>query len=133
MDVNGNGWIIGEYAALVSPIRILPVVDRSHGSSNTYTHGQTRWEGSLPPNYGNTVTITANPPTNYHFTSCSVSGMLSVTSLTVSPTTLTVNGPGTLTANFAPNPPSRQWTVLIYVAYDNNLGRDTPGLARNVE
>ena len=64
-------------------------------SVSTYVNGQTGY-------YTGTHTVTANPPTGYTFGSWAASGMLSVASPSSNPATLTVNGSGTLTANFNP-------------------------------
>jgi len=111
MQVNGDGWIKAIFEAQIT-FYTTPSSGGSiqYGSSGTYTNGQTRWEANLPPDYSNTVTITANPPPGYAFSSWSVSGMLSVASSSSNPTTLTVNGPGTLTANFV----TTQYTITVY-------------------
>ena len=99
MDVNGNGWLKATFAAVITFHTNTGTGSISYGSQ-PYTDGQTRAEGNLLPDYGNTVTITANPPSGQPFVSWTVSGMLSVANPSSQSTTLTVNGPGTLTANF---------------------------------
>ena len=99
MDVNGNGWLKATFAAVITFHTNTGTGSISYGSQ-LYTDGQTRAEANLPPDYGNTVQITANPPSGALFVSWSVSGMLTVDSTSSQTTTLHVNGPGTLTANF---------------------------------
>jgi hypothetical protein len=99
MDVNGNGWLKATFAAVITFHTNTGTGSISYGSQ-LYTDGQTRAEANLPPDYGNTVQITANPPPGVPFVSWSVSGMLTVDSTSSQTTTLHVNGPGTLTANF---------------------------------
>lgn len=104
--VDGTGWLKATFTA-----QITFNTNPSSGGSisyggHTYTNGQTTMEANLPPDYGNTVTITASPPSGYVFSSWSTTGMLSV-----SGSTLTVNGPGTLTANFV------TLTTIVYTLY----------------
>jgi hypothetical protein len=103
VQVYGDGWLQAIFSAKITFYTNTPSGGSiTWGSGPSYTYGQTLWETDLPPNYGNTVIITANPPTGYTFSFWSVSGMLSVASSSSNPTTLTVNGPGNITANFAP-------------------------------
>jgi hypothetical protein len=100
MMVDGNGYLKAVYCAIITFHTSTGTGSISYGSQS-YTDGQTLCEGQLPPDYGNTVTIAANPPdSNHPFVSWSTSGGLSVDSSSSPTTTLHVNGPGTLTANF---------------------------------
>jgi hypothetical protein len=47
-----------------------------------------------------TLTLSATPNSNYTFADWTTTGSVSITSSSMNPTTATVNGPGTVTANF---------------------------------
>jgi hypothetical protein len=128
-DVNGNGWLKATFAAVITFHTNTGTGSISYGSQ-PYTDGQTRAEANLLPDYGNTVTITANPPSGVRFVSWSVSGMLTVDSSSSQTTTLHVNGPGTFTANFNLNPPAAP--VLVGPADWETVSSLTPTLSWQV-
>jgi hypothetical protein len=126
MRVGASGTVTVTFAVVITFRTSTGTGSITYGSSDTYTDGQTREEGNHPYS----VSITANPPDVGHpFLSWTTSGSLSVLSSPSNPTTLTVNGPGTLTANFQGG---RQWTFMVYVAYDNDLSREHKNLANSL-
>lgn len=64
--------------------------------------GSTSPSGTVWVNAGSGLTISATPGTNYAFSSWSASSSITLACSTCSSTTATVNGPGTITANFVP-------------------------------
>jgi len=123
---SGSGWLKATFSAKITFHTNPAIGSISYGSSNTYTEGQTRWEGNLPPTYSNRVQITANVPSGYIFQSWSTSGMLSFDSSSSNPTYLTVNGPGSLTANFqTAGVGGSTWTFMVYMECDYPPDRDS--------
>ncbi len=96
VQVRGTGWLRANFSAQIT----FYINPSSAGSiqydSITYTNGQNKWEANLPTS----VTVLANAPSGYSFAGWAVTGDLSVSTLSSNPATLTVNGPGTLTAIF---------------------------------
>jgi hypothetical protein len=117
MVVGASGWVEATFAAVITFHTSTGTGSITYGQSQSYTDGQTRSEA---PPFPVTAQYTANPPDAGHpFVSWTTSGSLSVSGSTSNPTTLTVNGPGTLTANFQSG--VNTWTYMVYMAADNSL------------
>ena len=105
MDVNGNGWLKATYSA-----KVTFYTNPSDQGSISWgscanpgkTNGQTTYDPNLPPDYSNSITACANPPTNYKLSGWSCTGGLSCSGSST-PTTVGITGPGTITATFVPN------------------------------
>jgi hypothetical protein len=68
------------------------------GGGTTSPSGTNVWENA------GSLSISATPSTNYHFSSWSATTGITITSPTSSSTTATISGTGTITANFGLNP-----------------------------
>jgi uncharacterized repeat protein (TIGR02543 family) len=100
VQVRGDGWLKAVFSAQIVFYTNPSNIGSIQYDSSTYTNGQIRWEPNLPPDYTNQVHIIANVPPGYTFSGWTTTGGLSVNNPSSSDTLLTVNGPGTLTANF---------------------------------
>lgn len=100
VEVRGDGWLKAIFSAKITfhtnPLGMGSITY----DGSTFVDGDDYWEPNLPPDYGNIRTITANPPTGYSFVSWETTGKISVSDPLSTSTTLTVEGPGVLTANF---------------------------------
>lgn len=104
----GSETYAGSKEVFLFKYGLIPAIRFKTGSSGgnigfngtVYSNGQ-----SANFRYGS-ATATANPPEGYMFSGWSVTGGLTVSNLTSNPTTVTVAGPGELTANFTPIPPT---------------------------
>jgi len=100
VQVRGDGWLKAIFSAKI----IFHANPAGIGSitydGSTFTDGDFTWEANLPPDYGNNRTIHANVPTGYIFISWATTGKIYVSDSSEADTTLTVEGPGALTANF---------------------------------
>jgi len=102
VQISGDGWLKAIFSARITFYTTPSSVGSITYDGTTYTNGQYIWEVNLPPEYGNTRSIQANTPSGYTFTGWTTAGSVSVTNPSNPSTTLTVNGPGDLTANFSP-------------------------------
>jgi len=100
VQVRGDGWLKAAFSAQIVFYTNPSNVGSIQYDGSTYTNGQIRWEPNLPPDYTNQRHIIANVPSGYTFSGWTTTGGLSVNNPSSSDTWLTVNGPGTLTANF---------------------------------
>lgn len=114
VQVRGTGWLKAVFSVKITfHTNPAGVGSISYGSSN-YSNGQSTWEVNLSPEYGNTVTIRANPSSGYVFHSWSTTGSISVSSTSNNPATATINGAGSITANFEPvMPPVGDYIISI--------------------
>jgi hypothetical protein len=104
VQVSGTGWLKAVYTAQVTFYTNPSTVGSiSWGSCSNpgNTNGQTIYDGNLPPEFTNTITVCANVPSGYAFSGWSTTGGLSVASSSASSTTATFTGPGSITATFA--------------------------------
>jgi len=131
MEIDGNGWIKAEYSAKVT-FYTSPSDKGSISWGSCLNTGRTNGQyvyDSIPS--GGTTTACANIPTDYTLTGWSCTGGLSCSGSNPT-TTVGFTGPGSITASFSGPPTTRQWTYMVYTAYDNDLGRDTKGLASSL-
>ena len=99
----GSQYYAGGFDQFLLKYGTLPTVTFQ---TNPTTGGSISFNGTTYTNSQNgnytyeTVTISAQPPAGYMFNSWSSTGGISVASPGTSPTTATISGPGSLTANF---------------------------------
>jgi len=103
LTINGPGTVTAKFTCYVQ------FAAQTGGTTNA-TNG---WYSP-----GTTITISATPNSGYNFDGWTTTGSLSVQNSSASVTTLTINGPGTVTAKFvvAPPPPSgfpMEYVILI--------------------
>ncbi len=114
IDVSGSGTLIAEFAAKVTfymsdttsnsnpggSISWSP--DTSECSGPAYHNEDVIYEYRLPPTYQSTFTACASAPTGYTFSHWSATGGISLQSSTaISPASVRVTGPGSITAIFS--------------------------------
>jgi len=118
VQVRGNGWVKAVFAAKVT----FHTNPSNQGSiswgscSNTgQTDGQTIFDPSLSPEFGNSITVCANVPSGRTFGGWSTTGGLSVGSSSANPTTVTFTGPGSIMATFTQTitSTSTSWTTTL--------------------
>jgi len=107
VEVNGAGWL-GIWLSCAVTFYTSTGTGSITCGSNTYSSGQTYYEANVPHSYS----VTANPPAGYSFSSWSTSGSVSVASGSSQSTTLTISGPGSITANFQA---VQQYDITFYV------------------
>jgi len=100
VEVRGNGWLKAVFSAKITFHTNPPGMGSITYDGNTFVDGDNYWEPNLPPDYGNIRTITANPLIDYTFVSWEATGKIYISDPFSTTTTLTVEGPGALTANF---------------------------------
>ena len=88
--INGVGTITANFVLVVS----ITMIAGSNGTINT------PGTGSYNENVGSIISISATPNSSYKFSSWVTTGNIVVTNSTSASTTATINGAGTITANF---------------------------------
>jgi hypothetical protein len=140
-SVSSSGSLQADYAAQITfdtnpsnegSISYLFPSSPGPCSKNAYTNGQTIFDGNLPPEFLLTdmIYVCANVPLGYSFSGWSVSGGLSLSSVSAVSTTVTVTGPGTLTASFIQVPVSAVQGTDDGIYYGSNFGGDFTGWSR---
>ena len=92
ITVSGANTLTGNYVVQ------WQVTFASSGSGTTNPSGTNVWENT------GSLSISATPGTNYHFSSWSATTGITITSSTSASTTATIGASGTITANFGLNP-----------------------------
>ena len=110
VQVSGDGWLKAVFSAKITFHTNPSGVGSITYDGQTFTDGQYMWEPNLPPDYGNTKSIQANTPSGYTFNGWTATGSIIVSNPSNPTTTLTVNGPGDLTANFIVT----KYTITFY-------------------
>jgi ribosomal protein L40E len=100
LTINGPGTVTAKFTCYVQ------FAAQTGGTTNA-TNG---WY--LP---GTTITISATPNSGYNFDGWTTTGSISVQNSSASVTTLTINGPGTVTAKFAAAPPPPSGFPMEYI------------------
>ena len=122
--ISGSGSLQADYSAQIT----FFTNPSSQGSINWgscsnigQANGQSIFDVNLPPEFTDTDTACANVPSGYSFSGWSVSGGLSLSSPSSNPTTVTVLGPGTITATF-----SQTSSQTLFTGVDSGSGTVTP-------
>ena len=102
VQVRCDGWLKAIFSAKITFHTNPAGIGSINYDGGTFKDGEFTWEANLPPDYSNDRTISANVPIDYEFVNWVTTGKISVSNASSISTTLTIDGPGALTASFNP-------------------------------